>query len=120
MGNSGVSVSSYSSKDTLPHPPQVETVRARASGALGRNWNFVVVREILDDRMAAVLGEIEQGGIRRQCWGTATVEEHGIAALQVATKQVRRRKREGRRERGMGRRIESRRKRRRCTCHGVI
>ena len=88
MGNSSASVSSTSSKDTVPHP-QGETLKAKANNSLGRNWNFVVVREIFDDRMAAVLGEIEQGGIRRQCWGTATVEEHGITALQVATKQVR-------------------------------
>ena len=53
-----------------------------------QSWNFVVVREHIDDKVVSVLGELEYGKLKRQCWGSASNEIFGFAAIEVASKNA--------------------------------
>mmetsp|Transcript_38215 Transcript_38215/g.59646 ORF Transcript_38215/g.59646 Transcript_38215/m.59646 type:complete len:635 (-) Transcript_38215:43-1947(-) len=54
-------------------------------GLPGASWSFVVLREIIQDDFAMVLGESSCGDIKRQHWGTASFSSHGYRAIEEAT-----------------------------------
>jgi CheY-like chemotaxis protein len=48
-------------------------------------WDFLIVRERIDDQYASVLGELKYKNLRRQSWGSASLEAFGHTALEAAT-----------------------------------
>ena len=47
-----------------------------------------MVREVVTDTSATVLGEISYNGVSRQCWGMASVGDSGVAALEAASSRA--------------------------------
>ena len=48
-------------------------------------WDFLILRERIDDQYASVLGELKYKNLRRQSWGSASLEAFGHTALEAAT-----------------------------------
>ena len=53
-----------------------------------QEWDFKMVREVVTDTSATVLGEISYNGVSRQCWGMASVGDSGVAALEAASSRA--------------------------------